>query len=824
MASRYNHREIEPVWQKFWREEGLFKANDQGKRYYVLEMFPYPSGDLHVGHLKNYVIGDLVARTKVMQGFSILHPMGFDSFGLPAENAAIQRGADPEAWTLGNIAQMKRTFDIMGISYDWERSVTTCLPDYYRWTQWMFLQLFKKGLAYRKRAQVNWCSDCATVLANEQVEDGRCYRCKTVVTKKDLEQWFFKITAYAQKLLDDIELLKDWPERVKIMQRNWIGRSEGAEVSFKIKDKDKTLRVFTTRPDTLYGVTFMAIAPEHPDLPELVKGLPQEAKVLAYIEKAKLKTEIERTAVNQKDGEFTGLYVVNPLNGEEAPLFVGDYVIYTYGTGVVMAVPAHDERDFDFAKRFNIPIKVVIQPKEGEKLNPASMTQAFTEVGIMVDSGPFTGIASDIGIKKIVDHLEEKGLGKRNINFRLRDWLVSRQRYWGAPIPVVHCQKCGIVPIPEKDLPVLLPKGKIDLKPKGKSPLSTVDSFMNTTCPTCGGPAKRDGDTMDTFVCSSWYFLRYADPKNDRKPFDKEAVANWLPVNQYVGGVEHAILHLLYSRFFMKFLFDEGHVNVNEPFSALFTQGMVLRNGVKMSKSAGNVVPVGDFVEKWGSDTARITILFAAPPERDFEWSDEGVAGANRFLNRVYRILIDNLEHARTFNESTFDYGSLSGASLALYRKLNQTIKKITEDLDTFHFNTAVAALMELVNEAYKFEESGQDKAILGGVARKLIILLAPFTPHLAEELWHNLGNTGSVFKAGWPVFDPKFLESDEIEVVLQVNGKIRGHILVPRNQGQTELEALARRNEAVIANTQGKQIVKVIVVPGRLVNVVVKG
>ncbi len=823
MSSRYNHQEVELNSQKYWNKEGLFKTSESGKRYYILEMFPYPSGDLHVGHLKNYVIGDLVARYKVMQGYSILHPMGFDSFGLPAENAAIQRGADPEEWTLGNIAKMKRTFDIMGISYDWERSVTTCLPDYYKWTQWMFLQLYKNGLAYRKRAQVNWCSDCATVLANEQVDDGRCYRCKTVVTKKDLEQWFFKITAYAQKLLEDIDLLKDWPERVKTMQRNWIGRSEGAEVIFKVKGSSRELGIFTTRPDTLYGVTFLAIAPEHPELLKMVAGLPQEEKVKAYIEKAKLKTEIERTAVSQKDGEFTGLYVINPLNGDELPLFTGDYVIYTYGTGVVMAVPAHDERDFDFAKRFNLPIKVVIQPKTGPALDGQTMKKAFVDVGNMVSSGPFNGMSSDDGIQAIIKYLESKGFGKRNVNFRLRDWLVSRQRYWGAPIPVIYCDKCGVVPVQEKDLPVLLPKGKIDLKPKGKSPLQTVDSFINTVCPQCGGPGKRDGDTMDTFVCSSWYFLRYTDPKNDKMPFSKESVSKWLPVNQYVGGVEHAILHLLYSRFFMKFLYDKGHVNTSEPFNALFTQGMVLRNGEKMSKSAGNVVPVGEFVERWGSDTARITILFAAPPERDFEWTDEGVAGANRFLNRVYRIITDNIDLARSFNEKTFDYASLSGNGLSLYRKLNQTIKKLTEDLETFHFNTAVAALMELVNDIYRYEESGDNKTIMGGVIKKLIILLAPFTPHIAEELWKMAGNSTSVFKAGWPVFDTKYLDTDEIEVVLQVNGKIRGHINVPRNKSQSELEALARTSDGVKAHTDGKQIVKVIVVPNRLVNVVVK-
>jgi leucyl-tRNA synthetase len=747
--------------------------------------------------------------------------MGFDSFGLPAENAAMQHGADPEEWTLSNITQMKRTFEIMGISYDWDREVITCMPDYYHWTQWMFLKLYEKDLAYRKRAQVNWCSDCATVLANEQVEDGRCYRCKTVVTKKELEQWFFRITAYAQQLLDDLALIKDWPERVKIMQKNWIGRSEGAEVVFKVKDSGKELSVFTTRPDTLFGVTFMAIAPEHPDLIEIVKGRPQEKKVLDYIEKSKLKTEIERTSMTQKDGEYTGIDIINPLNNDAVPLYVADYVIYSYGTGIVMAVPAHDQRDFEFAKRFNLPIKVVIQPKD-RQLNPSVMTEAFEEPGIMVNSGKFDNMASDKGILAVTAHLKQENMGGPNINYRLRDWLVSRQRYWGAPIPIVHCDKCGIVPVPENDLPVLLPAGKIDLKPKGKSPLETVKDFIHTACPKCQGQAMRDGDTMDTFVCSSWYFLRFADPKNKKLPFSKAAVSEWLPVDQYIGGVEHAILHLLYARFFMKFLYHAGYVACTEPFNALFTQGMVLRKGEKMSKSAGNVVPVEEFVKKWGSDTARLTILFAAPPERDFEWTDEGVAGANRFIHRVYRIVNDNIGDVASF-KADYDYSALKGTALALYRKLNQTIKKVTEDLETFHYNTAVAALMELTNEAYKYEDSGQDKTILGGVLKGLIVLMAPFTPHLSEAFWHAAGNTESVFKAGWIKYDPDYLESDDIEVVLQVNGRVRGHINVKKDTAKEELERQASENKRIRTFIGDKKIVKVVVVPNKLVNVVVK-
>ncbi len=823
----YNFVDIEKKWQKKWLEEKAFavREDESKKKYYVLEMFPYPSGNLHMGHVRNYSIGDVVARFKRMNGFNVLHPMGWDAFGLPAENAAIKRGVHPNDWTWSNIDNMRRQLKQLGISYDWDREVATCHPDYYKWTQWMFLQLYKNGLAYKKKAYVNWCPSCATVLANEQVVNGVCERCKSVVGKKDLEQWFFKITDYAQRLLDDIEKLKGWPDKVKVMQQNWIGRSEGVEVDFKVDGMDKAVRVYTTRPDTIYGVTYVVIAPEHPVVKELIKGTEQEQVCNEFINKMMFLNEIDRTATDvEKEGVFTGRYVINPLNGDRVPLYLANYVLAEYGTGVVMAVPAHDQRDFEFAKKYNLPIKVVIQP-EGQELDASRMTEAFVEVGYLVNSAEFDGVRSDEAIGKIIDYIEQKGYGKRKINYRLRDWLISRQRYWGAPIPIIYCDDCGAVPVPEEDLPVILPTD-IKFSGVGESPLSTSETFISAPCPKCGKMGRRELDTMDTFVCSSWYYLRYCDPCNDKAPFDKERIRYWLPVDQYIGGVEHAILHLLYSRFLMKVLYDLGYVDYDEPFTNLLTQGMVLKDGAKMSKSLGNVVSPEEIIEKYGADTARLFILFASPPEKDLEWSDQGVEGCYRFINRVWRIVnefADAVKEGGNIDTSTF-----TKADKELWYMLNNTLKRVTDDISQrFNFNTAISAVMELVNSLYyykdKVADDSKNKALVREVIEKLIIMLAPFIPHATEELWSAIGKEGSVHEQKWPSFDPAALVKDEIEIVVQINGKVRDKIVVPSDLTKEQVEERALNSEKIKAETVGKNVVKVISVPGKLVNIVVK-
>lgn len=823
----YNFVDIEKKWQKKWLEEKAFavREDESKKKYYVLEMFPYPSGNLHMGHVRNYSIGDVVARFKRMNGFNVLHPMGWDAFGLPAENAAIKRGVHPNDWTWSNIDNMRRQLKQLGISYDWDREVATCHPDYYKGTQWMFLQLYKNGLAYKKKAYVNWCPSCATVLANEQVVNGVCERCKSVVGKKDLEQWFFKITDYAQRLLDDIEKLKGWPDKVKVMQQNWIGRSEGVEVDFKVDGMDKAVRVYTTRPDTIYGVTYVVIAPEHPVVKELIKGTEQEQVCNEFINKMMFLNEIDRTATDvEKEGVFTGRYVINPLNGDRVPLYLANYVLAEYGTGVVMAVPAHDQRDFEFAKKYNLPIKVVIQP-EGQELDASRMTEAFVEVGYLVNSAEFDGVRSDEAIGKIIDYIEQKGYGKRKINYRLRDWLISRQRYWGAPIPIIYCDDCGAVPVPEEDLPVILPTD-IKFSGVGESPLSTSETFISAPCPKCGKMGRRELDTMDTFVCSSWYYLRYCDPCNDKAPFDKERIRYWLPVDQYIGGVEHAILHLLYSRFLMKVLYDLGYVDYDEPFTNLLTQGMVLKDGAKMSKSLGNVVSPEEIIEKYGADTARLFILFASPPEKDLEWSDQGVEGCYRFINRVWRIVnefADAVKEGGNIDTSTF-----TKADKELWYMLNNTLKRVTDDISQrFNFNTAISAVMELVNSLYyykdKVADDSKNKALVREVIEKLIIMLAPFIPHATEELWSAIGKEGSVHEQKWPSFDPAALVKDEIEIVVQINGKVRDKIVVPSDLTKEQVEERALNSEKIKAETAGKNVVKVISVPGKLVNIVVK-
>jgi leucyl-tRNA synthetase len=788
-------------------------------------MFPYPSGNLHMGHVRNYSIGDVVARFKKMNGYNVLHPMGWDSFGLPAENAAIKRNIHPNEWTRSNIDNMRRQLKELGMGYDWDREVATCHPDYYKWTQWMFLQLYKNGLAYKKKSYVNWCPSCSTVLANEQVVNGACERCSSTVAKKDLEQWFFKITKYAQRLLDDIDKLKGWPDKVKTMQQNWIGRSEGVEVDFKVDGFDKSVRIYTTRPDTIFGVTYMVIAPEHSLVKELIKGTEQEKVCTEFIEKMQFLNEIDRTSTDvEKEGVFTGRYVINPLNGDKVPLYLANYVLADYGTGVVMAVPAHDQRDFEFSKKYNLPIKVVIQP-EGEELNAQEMTQAYEDVGYLVNSGQFDGVKSDEAIDKIIDYIEEKSFGERKINFKLRDWLISRQRFWGAPIPIIYCDDCGIVPVPDEDLPVILP---VDVKftGVGESPLSSNEEFLKAKCPKCGKEGRREVDTMDTFVCSSWYFLRYCDPCNDKLPFDKESVDYWMPVDQYIGGVEHAILHLLYSRFFMKALYDMGYVTCDEPFKNLLTQGMVLKDGAKMSKSLGNVVSPEEIVEKFGADTARLFILFASPPEKDLEWSDQGVEGCYKFINRVWRIVnhfINVVKGDYKVNPAEF-----TKEDKDLWFVINNSVKRVTGDVgNRFNFNTAISAIMELVNAFYNYSDKVSDEKKNNGIIKagieKMILMLAPFIPHAAEELWHSIGKEGSVHEEKWPEYDESALVKDEIEIVVQINGKVRDKIVIPAGIDKKEMEEKALESEKVKAALEGKNVIKVISVPKKLVNIVAK-
>ncbi|SMB92867.1 leucyl-tRNA synthetase [Thermanaeromonas toyohensis ToBE] len=828
MEARYNFKEIEPKWQRRWEANELYKVREDDPRpkFYCLEMFPYPSGNLHMGHVRNYTIGDVVARFKRMRGFNVLHPMGWDAFGLPAENAAIKHGIHPAEWTWKNIANMRRQLKSMGISYDWDREIATCHPSYYRWTQWLFLQMYKHGLAYRKKAAVNWCPSCATVLANEQVVGGACERCGTPVTRRDLEQWFFRITKYADRLLEDLKKLPGWPEKVKVMQENWIGKSFGAEVVFRLEGSEEEIPVFTTRPDTLFGVTYMVLAPEHPLVEKLTRGTPYEEEVHRFVEAARHLSTLDRTATEkEKEGMFIGAYAVNPVNGEKIPVWIANYVLMEYGTGAVMGVPAHDQRDFEFARKYGLPIKVVIQPPDQE-LNPSTMEQAYVDPGIMVDSGPFTGLPSEEGKDKVIAYLEERGLGRRKVNYKLRDWLISRQRYWGAPIPIIYCDRCGIVPVPEEDLPVILPEG-VEFKPTGESPLKECPEFVNTTCPACGSPARRETDTMDTFVCSSWYFLRYTSPHSQEVPFEREKVDYWMNVDQYIGGVEHAILHLMYARFFTKALYDFGLVGVEEPFKNLLTQGMVLKDGGKMSKSKGNVVSPEEIIDRYGADTARLFILFAAPPERDLEWSDQGVEGCYRFLNRVWRLVYNYSSRVRGIEENK-GIRLLKKADKELYRLLHATIKKVTEDIEErFNFNTAISAIMELVNGLYDYQEQvvpeEQNLLLVKEALSKLIVLLAPFAPHIAEELWQGIGKEKSVHLESWPEYDPEALVADEVTVVVQINGKVRDRIQVPAGLKEEELREVVLSREKVANWLKGQQLLKVIVVPDKLVNLVVR-
>lgn len=827
MNEKYVPAEIEPKWQKIWADQDSYRTqlDRQKPEYYVLEMFPYPSGNLHMGHVRNYSIGDVIARFKVMQGYSVLHPMGWDSFGMPAENAAIKHGLRPDKWTWDNIANMRSQQKKLGLSYDWEREVATCHPDYYRWTQWLFLLFYERGLAYKKKAAVNWCNECNTVLANEQVIDGHCWRCDSVVVKKELEQWFLKITDYADRLLADLSELKGWPERVKTMQEHWIGKSTGAEFCFDVPDIQEKIYVYTTRPDTVFGVSYMVVAPEHPFVERLIEGKPEATAVREFVNKVKGLSEVNRTSSDtEKEGLFTGAYAIHPFTGKKVPIWVANYVLYEYGTGAVMGVPAHDERDFEFAKKYDLPIQIVVQPK-GETLELESMTTAYDGPGTLVNSGEFDGMDNETGKKAIADWLAKKGIGEVKTNYRLRDWLISRQRYWGAPIPIIYCPHCGMVPVPKDQLPVLLPED-VDFNQGAVSPLATSDHFVHCTCPKCGAPARRETDTMDTFICSSWYYFRYTSPKYDKAPFDSDQANYWAPVDQYIGGIEHAILHLLYSRFFTKVLADAGLVNVNEPFKRLLTQGMVIKDGSKMSKSKGNVVSPEEIVGKYGADTARLFILFAAPPERDLEWSDQGVEGSFRFLGRFWRIVYHYADLLKNAQTKACDPATLTKAEKDLRRILHTTIKKVGDDInDRFNFNTAISSIMELVNALYTFkdQEENPNEGLIYEVVTALIKLLAPFAPHITEELWSDIGGTGSIHKQPWPKVDPEALKQDELEIVLQINGKVRDKLVVAADTDKKALEALALEQDRVKQLIEGKTVVKVICIPQKLVNIVIR-
>ena len=811
----YDHKAIELKWLERWENAALYKAEEDSSKpkYYVLEMLPYPSGTLHMGHLRNYTIGDALARYKWMRGFNVLHPMGWDAFGLPAENAAIKRSMHPRDWTLANIAEMKKTHRRYAFSYDWDCEVSTCEPEYYRWNQWFFLKMLERGLVYRKKSRVNWCPECATVLANEQVVEGCCWRHETTpVEQRELDQWFFKITAYADEMLADIDrLLGGWPERVLEMQRNWIGRSEGAEVDFHLEVSGKPVRVFTTRVDTIYGATCVILAPAHPLTAELV--LPEDRpRVKAMIDAQRHKDQGDL----EKEGFFTGHYAINPYNQQRIPVWVGNFVLLEYGTGAIMAVPAHDARDFEFCRKYGIPVWPVIRPVDGTIAEESSMQEAFCDDGVLENSGEFSGLASAEARRRMAARAEVEGFGKAAITFRLRDWGISRQRYWGTPIPVIHCPRCGVVPVPEDQLPVVLPLN-VKITGAGRSPLEGVPEFMNVKCPGCGADARRESDTMDTFVDSSWYFYRYCDARNDRAAFDSAKVGYWFPIDQYIGGVEHAILHLIYSRFFTRVMRDLGLIANSEPTTRLFTQGMVYKDGAKMSKNKGNVVGADEMAERYGADTGRLFVLFAAPPEKDLEWQEAGVDGMFRFIGRVYRFTTRNIERARAGGER-------NEADLKALRKLHQTVKKVTEDFDSrWHFNTSIAAVMELMNELHPLEARLSGGA-LAEILEKTVLLLAPFVPYVTQELWEELGHQGPVFHEAWPEYDPELAREPEAEIPVQVNGKLRSRIYAPFGSSNDELQQRALADEKVQAFVAGKQMVRVIVVPDKLVNIVVKG
>jgi leucyl-tRNA synthetase len=830
----YNPQEIEAKWQKRWAEARVFESEtDPSKpKYYVLEMLPYPSGTMHMGHMRNYTIGDVVARVKRMRGFNVLHPMGWDAFGLPAENAAIKNNTHPRTWTNNNIAEFQRVLRRFGFSFDWRREISTCEPEYYRWNQWFFLRMLERGLAYRKKSRVNWCPKCCTVLANEQViNGGYCWRHEdTLVESREIEQWFLKTTAYAEQLLDDLDQLEGgWPERVILMQRNWIGKSQGAKVKFAVADVAglEAIEVFTTRIDTIYGATAVILAPSHPLVSKLLEGSPSRAEAepkLAKMRQSSVKTE--DLATMEKEGFLTGRYAVNPFSGERIPIWVGNFVLMEYGTGAIMAVPAHDERDFEFCRKYGLPIRLVIQPLDGEPLVAEKMLAAFDahEQGKLVSSGPFDGLSPEEAKAEMAAFAEQKGFGRAETIFRLKDWGISRQRYWGTPIPVVYCARDGMVPVPDKDLPVLLPPNP-NLTGMGESPIATTPEFVDTTCPKCGGPARRETDTMDTFVDSSWYFYRYTDPHNDKAPFDSANAAYWFPIDQYIGGITHAILHLLYSRFWCKVMRDMGLISHNEPAARLFTQGMVQKGGVAMSKSRGNVVGAEEMAQKYGADTGRLYTLFAAPPEKDLEWSEESIEGSWRFLNRVYRLVDRHAAALRGVNCGRIDAAATTAKEKTLLRKVHQTLRRVTQDFETrWHFNSAIALIMELTNEIYAHEplEEGVRPEVRKVILELLTLMLAPMTPHIAEELWEMLGHPDGQWIVPWPAFDAELAREDEVEIVVQVSGRVRGKVTVAAGTGEEEIVKLAQGEPGITHHLAGKRIVKRIFVPDRLLNLVV--
>ena len=830
----YDFKTIESEWARYWENTGLFRMDPDSPRprFYCLMMFPYPSGKLHVGHGRNYIIGDVLARYKIMKGANVLAPMGWDAFGLPAENAAIKNNVHPREYTRSNIAAMKRQLATWGVGYDWSREIASSHVDYYRWTQWVFLQLHKRGLAYRKEAPVNWCPACATALANEEVVDGACERCGAEVHLKNLTQWFFRITDYAQRLLDDLSLLDKWPEKVRVMQANWIGRSEGARIDFTIAETGDPLPCFTTRPDTLFGVTFMSLAPEHPLISKLVQGTEHETEVLDFIEECRRLKVLDRTAADvEKKGVFTGRHVINPVNNDKVPLWVANYALMEYGTGAVMAVPAHDQRDFEFARKYDIPVKVVINPPDAD-LDADRMTEAYVDDGIQVNSAQFDGLPNRDAIPAITKWLADEKKGDFAVTYRLRDWLISRQRYWGAPVPIIHCPACGEVPVPEKDLPVSLPD-VVDFKPRGASPLAFVEEFVNTPCPRCGGPAKRETDTIAQWLCSCWYFLRFVNPRLETAPWNREDVDRWLPVDQYIGGVEHAVLHLLYSRFIIKVMYDMGYVGFVEPFDALFTQGMITKESdvtgkvEKMSKSKGNVVSPDALIDQYGADTLRAYTLFIGPPEKDAEWSDRDIVGAHRFLVRVWDKVNEAVPVIKGSPRWKPGDNVPAGRAQNLHRKTHQTVKKVTEDIEeSFHFNTALAALMELANALRDFGDVGDatddELPILAEAVQDLLLMLAPFVPHVAEELWRLVGGEPSIFHQSWPTYDHDATKTPDVELAVQINGKLRGRIVLPADADEDAVTQAALADEKVSPHLEGVKIRKVIVVKGRIVNIVV--